>query len=156
MYKTVSIPLELLQEKCNMWVAKSAMLKDNQALSVVLDKVNGYSSMITEKREAEDYLYDSNYCWEYYNVPSDFANLVGEDKFDNWADDYKAVNFNGVFPAEDFNILSFVRYFNVPREQFETVNLNYAMKNGNPPFAVSQVEALYSNDWYLIDIAFIN
>ena len=65
----------------------------------------------------------------YYCVPFAFVNIVGKDEFNKWEDTYLSnltfINNDAEKPST-IEIVEFIKYFNISREDFDRANLNYA------------------------------
>ena len=93
---------------------------------------------------------ECKYDFGYYGAESRFAELVNEKDFYDWMDEVYGNNFDN---AEDYTILSFIHYFNIPKEDFVAANERYEVST---VFTDEQINALYSNDNGLLADAFMN
>lgn len=83
----------------------------------VLTKTSGQYGLIFNEIEIADAM-DIENPW-YYSIPAVLQNYVGVRQINKWAEDLEK--------REDYNIVNFVRYFNVPADVFD-----------NAPFLLDQ------------------
>ena len=93
---------------------------------------------------------ECKYDYDFYGAETRLANLVSEKDFYDWMDEVYGNNFDN---AEDYTILNFIHYFNIPKEDFIAANESV---EGYRVYGDDKVNALYSNDKGLLADAFMN
>lgn len=96
------------------------------------------------------YITSSKYRQCYYDVPYDFVMLVGEEEFDRWYDEIYEFN------PDKSQIVSFVQYFNISKEDFEKTNLQMAKSFAefNPTMRPLDYENQQTYEIYNADIVY--
>ncbi len=123
---------------------------------------NENESFVKDKGGAE--IVPRKYRTRYYNVPYQFAQLVGVERYWEWSDLYNTENPDD---TNEMVIKKFVQYFNISREQFEKANLAFAkvLAEGvdidiflNPKdYADQEIYEIYNSDIiYTFDDEIIN
>ena len=59
------------------------------------------------------------YRCKYYSVPYQFIMLVGKETYDKWEDSFYVDNF---YESEEMHMVSFIKHFNISREDFDKAN----------------------------------
>lgn len=59
------------------------------------------------------------YRCKYYSVPYQFIMLVGKESYDQWEDSFYVDNF---YESEEMHMVSFIKHFNISREDFDKAN----------------------------------
>ena len=157
-YKRVGFPVELLKEKCNQWGESTEFSVYTSGVQLVFDNILVYEQQLESAHivEAEDFLFTAEYCWDFYNIPEDFAKLVpDENAFEEWSNNFKAINFNGQYEAKEYTILNFIESFYISKEDFIEINNQYYQK-GSFLFNNLEIDALFSGDMDEINRMFIN
>ena len=60
----------------------------------------------------------------YYSIPASFADIVGRDVFLIWEDEYLSENYPD--NSNEMVMVAYVKAFDIPKEEFERANLEYA------------------------------
>ena len=96
------------------------------------------------------YITSSKYRQCYYDVPYDFVILIGEEEFDGWYDEIYEFN------PDKSQIVSFVQYFNISKEDFEKTNLQMAKSFAefNPTMRPLDYENQQTYEIYNADIIY--
>lgn len=156
-YRLVGFDVDELREKCDEWL-NDGIDVPREPVSMVIANID----ILTKKNkdginfDSDNYAFSAPLIWDYYNIPSKFIELVDDKaEFDEWANKFKAVNFEGFFDEEEYNILSFINRFSITQDRFEMVNDEYT-NNGVLLFNDEQVDVLYSGDSALINQYFVN
>ena len=98
---------------------------------------------------------DDKYNFGFYGVESRFAKIVGQEAYLEWVE--QSGYFEGKANPNEYNILGFIKYFNISKEDFRAAN--------TPPrapgyeadsfYTDKEIDALYSGDKNLIAEAFM-
>ena len=99
---------------------------------------------------------ESAYNMDFYGIESSFSELVERAAYEEWLD--SCGFYDRTAAPEDISILAFIRYFNIPKEDFKKANTpppefdydEYAV------YTDEQIDALYSNDKTLLAQYFMN
>lgn len=83
----------------------------------------------------------------YHGYSQEMINLVGEENFNSWAEKTSVPDQKDGCLYPDGNILSFIRFFNIPRDELERVYYQSATYYGH----VLNLDLLYSGDEKAVD-----
>ena len=148
----------------------SSALESNSIKESTVQPEGEFSSESENPEESEEYGGTSAECSEhiytYHAVDGVLVDYVGQEKVHEWydsisgRDEYNRVN-------EDFNILSFIQEFDIPKEKFieltqgsvtdsllEALEISYDEYLEEYGYTDAQIDALYSGDQAKINEAF--
>lgn len=121
----------------------------------ILSTPTTYQTNHSKKNETKTdngggYIESGKYRQRYNNVPYDFVILVGEKEFDRWYDEIYEFN------PDKSQIVSFVQYFNISKEDFEKANLQMAKSFAefNPTMRPLDYENQQTYEIYNADIIY--
>lgn len=65
------------------------------------------------------------YLPEYSGVENSFVELVDKDDYEKWVNDFKHINPDGTRESYEYSIYSFIKDFNISKEEFSKINYKY-------------------------------
>ena len=118
--------------------------------STTMNKVDDLKENETKNDNGGGYIESGKYRQRYNSVPYDFVMLVGEEEFDRWYDEIYEFN------PDKSQIVSFVQYFNISKEDFEKTNLQMAKSFAefNPTMRPLDYENQQTYEIYNADIIY--
>ena len=85
---------------------------------------------------------DAEYQIGFYGVEHRFTEIIGQEAYEAWVE--QSGYFEGKADRNEYNILGFIKYFNISKEDFKAANLTIGEEYA--VFTDEQIEALYSGD----------
>ncbi len=77
----------------------------------------------------------------FYGIEHRFTRIIGQEAYEEWV--RESGYFEGNPNLDEYNVLGFIKYFNISKEDFKAANL---AGTDNRVFSDEQIEALYSDD----------
>lgn len=85
---------------------------------------------------------DAKYNFGFYGIADRFAKLVDQEAYQEWLE--QCGYFRGESNIDEFNILGFIKHFNISKEDLKAANL--IIGEEYVVFSDKEIEALYSDD----------
>lgn len=85
---------------------------------------------------------DAKYNFGFYGVEHRFTEIVGQEAYLEWVE--QSGYFRGEANIDEYNILGFIKYFNISKEDFKAANFKHGEQYA--VFSDKEIEALYSDD----------
>ena len=88
---------------------------------------------------------EEKYHVGFYGIEHRFTEIVGQEAYEEWVE--QSGYYEGNADPDEYNVLGFIKYFNIPKEDFKEANMKVP---DSPVFTDEQIDALYSNDKALL------
>lgn len=88
---------------------------------------------------------EAKYDVGFYGIEHRFTEIVGQEAYEEWVE--QSGYYEGNADLDEYNVLGFIKYFNIPKEDFKEANMKVP---DSPVFTDEQIDALYSNDKALL------
>ena len=89
----------------------------------------------------EDMYVYAEYQPGFYGIEHRFTEIIGQEAYEEWV--RQSGYFEGKADLDEYNVLGFINYFNISKEDFKAANMSAPEF---PVFSDEQIEALYSDD----------
>ena len=143
--RAVGITDEMLRIKFDEWFYRGWLKEDDAYYS-------RYCEQIKPKLEMLEV--DAKYDLGFYGIHSDFRSIIGWKDYEEWV--YQSGYYDGTVSLDEFNILEFIRHFDIPKGKFQSAAVAPPYRLGDGPyFTLEKVDILYSGDKNLIAETFM-
>lgn len=109
--------------------------------SKVPEGIGGFEGMYNRRK----------YRLELYLIESIYSDLVDQDEFVAWVERRESIDDDVRIP-EDFSLLTFIKDFNITKEQFKTAH----SQRYEPAFTDEEIDVIYSDDKRLLAQTFVH